>query len=592
MGADGADDTTILRNSARLYGSYGLKRVYYSAFSPIPDASATLPLKAPPLLREHRLYQADWLLRFYDFQAEELESATTGGMLDLAVDPKLAWALANRARFPVDLNAAAKEDLLRIPGVGTKTVEKLLALRRHRSVRYDDLARMGANMRSAEPFVVARDWTPRGLTDAAALRAPLRAAARAADPSFDWTRGRPRLAGRGAAGNGGRRKGPLVIHTVALPRIGTWDAWRTAARDLVRAGVDPADVQWSHGSPDATLFAAAPPEASRDAPAPTAPRAFVELSRLCAHHSDPERFALLHALLVRLQAERGLMEVVTDPLVSRLGRIAKAIRRDVHKTHAFVRFREIDARTPDAPPGGAPAPEPGPHHARRRFGAWFEPEHPTLELSASHFARRFTDMDWTIATPDLAAVFEGGTLRLAEDGPHAPPPEDATQALWNTYYSSIFNPARLKVHAMRAEMPRKYWRNLPEARLIPDLIATAGARVAEMRERMPTEPPRPRRAHRGAGQEGARHGPLRTQLRRRPARRRARLHPLPAARERDPGRLRRGAGRRRPHVRGRAAGRQRGPRRQALHRPRRDASSTRSPGVPGWTAPRPTSPTP
>ena len=280
-----------------------------------------------------------------------------------------------------------------------------------------------------------------------------------------------------------------MIHTVALPRIGTWDAWRTAVRDLVRAGVDPADVQWSRGGPDATLFATAPPEAPRDAPAPTVPRPFVELSRLCAHHSDPERFALLHALLLRLQAERGLMEVVTDPLVARLGRIAKAIRRDVHKTHAFVRFREIDARTSDAPPGGAPAPELGPPHARRRFGAWFEPEHPTLELSAPHFARRFTDMDWTIATPDLAAVFEDGTLRLTEDGPHAPPPEDATQALWNTYYSSIFNPARLKVHAMRAEMPRKYWRNLPEARLIPDLIATAGARVAEMRERMPTEPP-------------------------------------------------------------------------------------------------------
>ena len=171
VGADGADDTAILRNSARLYGSYGLKRVYYSAFSPIPDSSQALPLRAPPLLREHRLYQADWLLRFYDYDAEELAASTMGGMLDLAVDPKLAWALANRARFPVDLNTAPKEDLLRIPGVGTKTVDKLLALRRHRAVRYDDLARMGANMRSAEPFVVARDFTPRGLTDAPRLRA-------------------------------------------------------------------------------------------------------------------------------------------------------------------------------------------------------------------------------------------------------------------------------------------------------------------------------------------------------------------------------------------------------------------------------------
>ena len=148
-----------------------MKRVYYSAFSPIPDASSILPLKAPPLLREHRLYQADWLLRFYEFDAEELAASTAGGMLDLSLDPKLAWALANRARFPVDLNTAPRESLLRVPGVGAKSVDKLLKLRRHRSVRYDDLVRMGANMRSATPFVVARDWTPRGLTDAASLRA-------------------------------------------------------------------------------------------------------------------------------------------------------------------------------------------------------------------------------------------------------------------------------------------------------------------------------------------------------------------------------------------------------------------------------------
>ena len=171
VGADGADDATIIGNSERLYGSYGLKRVYYSAFSPIPDSSAALPLRAPPLLREHRLYQADWLLRFYEFGADELRSATTEGMLDLSLDPKLAWALANRARFPVDLDTAPRESLLRIPGVGTKTVDKVIAMRRHRSVRYDDLARMGANMRSAAPFVVARDWSPRGLTDAASLRA-------------------------------------------------------------------------------------------------------------------------------------------------------------------------------------------------------------------------------------------------------------------------------------------------------------------------------------------------------------------------------------------------------------------------------------
>jgi DNA polymerase len=270
-----------------------------------------------------------------------------------------------------------------------------------------------------------------------------------------------------------------VIRSVALPRIGTFDAWRTAVRDLVRAEVPPGEVQWSRGEADPTLFAA-PSPIDASAPAPRVPRRFVELARLCAHHSDPERFALLHAALSRLQAERGLLDVVTDPLVARLHRMAKAVRRDVHKTHAFVRFREIPA---------SDGPATSDSRTRRRFGAWFEPDHPTLEIAAPHFAARFTDMDWTIATPELSAIFEKGALRLTEDGPREPPPEDATQALWGTYYANIFNPARLKIDAMRAEMPRKYWRNLPEARLIPDLIATAGARVEEMRRRQPTVPP-------------------------------------------------------------------------------------------------------
>lgn len=170
VGADGADDTTILRSSTRLYSSYGLKRVYYSAFSPIPDASAALPLIKPPLMREHRLYQADWLLRFYGFGVDEIAEGAKAGHLDLEIDPKLAWALANRHRFPVDVNRAERELLLRIPGVGTKSVGRILATRRHRSLRYDDLRRMGVNLRQARAFLMALDWTPRGL-DAADLRA-------------------------------------------------------------------------------------------------------------------------------------------------------------------------------------------------------------------------------------------------------------------------------------------------------------------------------------------------------------------------------------------------------------------------------------
>ena len=168
VGADGADDLTILSQSTNLYANYGLSRVYYSAFSPIPDASRLLPLIRPPLLREHRLYQADWLLRFYGFDAAEVAGK---GMLDLEIDPKLAWALEHRAQFPVDVNRAAKEMLLRVPGFGTKTVARILAARRHRALRYEDLMAMGAVMKNAKAFIVASGWSPRGLLDEPSLRA-------------------------------------------------------------------------------------------------------------------------------------------------------------------------------------------------------------------------------------------------------------------------------------------------------------------------------------------------------------------------------------------------------------------------------------
>ncbi len=168
VGADAADDRTILGQAAMLYAGYGLSRVYYAAFSPIPDAAALLPPKPPPLAREHRLYQADWLLRFYGFEAGEL---ATGGMLDLEVDPKLAWALQHRGLFPLDVNRAGREMLLRVPGLGARTVDRLLAARRHRRLRYEDLTAMGAVMKRARAFVAAEGWSPRALTDAADLRA-------------------------------------------------------------------------------------------------------------------------------------------------------------------------------------------------------------------------------------------------------------------------------------------------------------------------------------------------------------------------------------------------------------------------------------
>ena len=171
VGADGAPDTEIIDRSASLYGGYGLRRVYYSAFSPIPDASSALPLQKPPLMREHRLYQADWLMRFYGFAPREIGEATTDGMLDLAIDPKLAWALNRREQFPVDVNTAPREMLLRVPGLGVKSVDRMVSVRRYRTLRLEDVARLCRGIDKVRPFIVTLDWTPGGLTDAVDLRA-------------------------------------------------------------------------------------------------------------------------------------------------------------------------------------------------------------------------------------------------------------------------------------------------------------------------------------------------------------------------------------------------------------------------------------
>ena len=177
IGADGAPDSEILDRSASLYGGYGLRRVYYSAFAPIPDASATLPLSRPPLMREHRLYQADWLMRFYGFSAPEIAAGTDDGMLDLAVDPKLAWALRRRESFPVDVNRAPREMLLRVPGLGVKAVDRILAVRRWRTLRLDDVGRLTRSVEKVRPFITALDWTPGGLIDAVDLKARMTARA-------------------------------------------------------------------------------------------------------------------------------------------------------------------------------------------------------------------------------------------------------------------------------------------------------------------------------------------------------------------------------------------------------------------------------
>ncbi len=171
VGADDANDAAIIGKASRLYGDFGLRRVYYSAFSPIPDASAVLPLKRPPLLREHRLYQSDWLMRFYGFAPQEVaDAAEADGNLPLDIDPKLAWALKFRDSFPVDVNRAPRELLLRVPGLGTKAVARILASRRHRRLRLDDVARLTVSVAKVRPFICTVDWRPTFLTDRADLR--------------------------------------------------------------------------------------------------------------------------------------------------------------------------------------------------------------------------------------------------------------------------------------------------------------------------------------------------------------------------------------------------------------------------------------
>lgn len=171
VGADGANDREIVAKASSLYYRYALRRVYYSAFSPIPDSSAVLPLKRPPLMREHRIYQADWLMRFYGFTPVEVQSATDAqGMLPLDIDPKLAWALKFRDSFPVDVNRAPRELLLRVPGLGTKAVDRIVASRRWRELRLDDVARLTLSLAKVRPFIATMDWRPTLLTDRADLR--------------------------------------------------------------------------------------------------------------------------------------------------------------------------------------------------------------------------------------------------------------------------------------------------------------------------------------------------------------------------------------------------------------------------------------
>lgn len=249
-----------------------------------------------------------------------------------------------------------------------------------------------------------------------------------------------------------------------LPEPDDYAAWRAEARRLLGADAAPEVVDWRVQDQAAGLFAAASAPSEPPALHISVPRAFPALAEQAIRHSDPERFALLYQVLWRLtHGEHELLADATDPDIVRLQAMAKAVRRDAHKLHAFLRFRPIVT-------------EVGP-----RYLAWFEPGHHILRAEAMFFVRRFAQLHWSIMTPELSAHWDSETLDFGPGGNRQDVPcEDAGDALWRTYYVAICNPARLKPTAMRAEMPRKYWRNLPETREIPRIMAEAPARVAEM----------------------------------------------------------------------------------------------------------------
>ncbi|WP_174279348.1 UdgX family uracil-DNA binding protein [Sphingomonas bacterium] len=261
------------------------------------------------------------------------------------------------------------------------------------------------------------------------------------------------------------------MRTVTLPAPDDFDAWRDAARGLAAAQVPPDDVVWQVGAEPRDLFAgeAVANEAPPASPGFSVPRAFLDLARDVVLADEAERWSLLYAALSRLRAEPKLMEDRADPLVRRLETIAKGVRRDIHKMRAFLRFREVESGAGE--------------EGSSRFVAWFEPEHHIVRANASFFVNRFASMRWSILTPEVSLHWDGAALSEGPGASKADAPEgDPIEAVWKTYYASIFNPARVKIGAMLKEMPRKYWKNMPETALVPGLIAGAQARESGMIE--------------------------------------------------------------------------------------------------------------
>jgi DNA polymerase len=268
-----------------------------------------------------------------------------------------------------------------------------------------------------------------------------------------------------------------MMYRVLLRGRGDLTEWRDAARAYLAAGIAPDRVEWRTMDDTDGLFGLDGNQLPEPVEKPVTqgvPPAFLKLAASVICHSDPTRFSLLYRMLFRMAHGRNFLGMATDPDVVAANRMSKSIGRDYHKMTAFVRFKEIPL--PDGVAG------------RRRFVSWFEPDHFIIDRVAPFFQRRFNDMDWLIVTPKGSASWDGETLRTSDEPAEKPDLRDDTDDLWRTYYANIFNPARLKVKMMMSEMPKKYWKNLPEAELIPGMIASAEASVIEMGRKAASEP--------------------------------------------------------------------------------------------------------
>ncbi|MDX3911519.1 MAG: UdgX family uracil-DNA binding protein [Sphingobium sp.] len=254
------------------------------------------------------------------------------------------------------------------------------------------------------------------------------------------------------------------MRAVQLEREDDFDGWRAAARSLVAARVPAEQVVWQIGAQPTDLFAGEP-VAPAEAPQLAVPKDFLYMASRVVLHANPERFSLLYALLLRILDEPHLMRDKGDRQLRRALELFDTIRRDMHKMRAFVRFREVEDE------GG------------KRFVAWFEPEHHIVRANAAFFVGRFTNMRWSILTPRGTIHWDTQTLK---EGPPATrvdaPGDDPVEAVWKAYYSAIFNPARLMPKAMTKEMPKKYWKNMPETALVAGMIAGARKREVKMIE--------------------------------------------------------------------------------------------------------------